>query len=451
MPPVIKLKKGLDIPLQDTPPKIRVQAPPPDTISLKPTDFRRLTPKLLVKEGDVVAAGGAVYCNKYRPEVLFTAPVGGTVSAIVRGEKRKLLEIKIDCTSQAEVRTFPVGAPDTLTREQIVEILLQSGCWPSLKQRPYGIIANPADTPKAIFISAFDSTPLAPELDYVLIGQETDLQRGIDVLRRLSPHGIFWGIRSQTPPASVVRKVNHVHTYMFKGKHPAGNVGVQIHHIAPISKGEIAWTVDPQSVVVIGRLFGTGVLDCRKTVAITGPSASMPCYVSIIPGTPLSSLPQVGVYNPHIRYISGNCLSGEDVGYQGALGYYHHQITLLPEGNHRELLGWAKIFRPKTFSISRSYLSWLTHEKRYRLDTNTNGGERAFVMSDVYKKVLPMDIYPDYLLKAILAGEIEKMEALGIYEVIEEDFALCEFVCPSKINIQEIIANGIDLMIKEMS
>ncbi|MCL2727567.1 MAG: Na(+)-translocating NADH-quinone reductase subunit A [Bacteroidales bacterium] len=458
MPPVIKLKRGLDIPIEEDLPKIWAEAPQPHVIALKPSDFKGVTPKLLVKEGDVVVAGAPVYTDKNRPNILFTAPLGGVVSAVVRGEKRKILEIRIDVIPEGAPSGVSAGEPgvlcgdpSTLSRAQIVETLLQTGLWPMLKQRPYGIIANPDDTPKAIFISAFDSAPLAPDLDYILTGQEDDLQRGIDTLHQLAPGNIHWSIPHHTPQTSVLRKVNNVHTHVFKGRHPAGNVGVQIHHIAPISKGEVVWTIDPQSVVIIGRLFGKGKLDFSKIVALTGPAAVRPCYFTMIPGSPLCIIPQIGAFKPKVRYVSGNCLTGDNVGYNGALGFYHHQITLLPERDHPEFLGWVKVFRTKTFSVSRSYLSWLFPKKRYPLDTNTNGGERAFVMADEYAKVLPMDIYPVYLLKAILAGEIEKMEALGIYEVIEEDFALCEFVCPSKIDIQEIIANGIDLMIKEMS
>ena len=449
MSPVQKLRKGLDIPLRGIAEKVLTEAPPPKTISIKPTDFRGLTPKLLVKEGDLVAAGAPLFADKYRPRILFTTPVGGIVSAIVRGEKRKLLEVKIDAIDNPPPpRSFK---PEKLIREHIIETLLQSGCWPCIKQRPYGIIANPDDTPGAIFISAFDTAPLAPDLDYLLTGQEEALQHGIDILNRLSPGGIYWSIPSHTPETSVLRKIKNVHTCLFQGKHPAGNVGVQIHHIAPISKGEVVWTIDPQSVLIIGRLFDTGILNTRKMVALTGPSALKPCYISMIPGTSLSSLVQMGPHDPKVRYISGNCLTGDNVGFHGSLGFYHHQITLLPVGDHYEIFGWAKPWRPKTFSISRTYLSWMLPKKRYALDTNIHGGVRAFVMSDVYAKVLPMDIYPVYLLKAILAEDIDKMEALGIYEVIEEDFALCEFVCPSKIDIQEIISKGIDIMIKEMS
>ena len=448
MPLVIKLRKGLDIPLKGSAQKVLVNPPPLSTISLKPTDFRNLTPKLLVKEGDTIAAGAPVYADKYRPNILFTTPVGGMVSAIVRGEKRKLLEITIACDPHLTPVSFPVGPLPEMTREQITGILLQSGCWPFLVQRPYGMIANPDDTPRDIFVSAFDTAPLAPDLDFITYGQEEDLQRGIDVINRLAPGRVHWNVRGKTAghlPKNVV--VHH-----FEGPHPAGNVGVQIHHIAPVSKGDVVWTIDPQSLIIIGRLFATGTLDCRKVVALTGPSVLRPCYLPMLPGTPLINLTEIGACHPQIRRcISGNCLTGDHVGHNGSLGFYHQQITLLPEGNHHELLGWAKPLRPKTFSVSRTYLSWLTPKKRYALDTNTNGGERAFVMSDVYGKVLPMDIYPVYLLKAILAGDIDKMEALGMYEVVEEDFALCEFVCPSKINIQEIIAKGIDMMIKEMS
>ncbi|MCL2501738.1 MAG: Na(+)-translocating NADH-quinone reductase subunit A [Bacteroidales bacterium] len=451
MPSVFTLKKGLDIPLLGLAPKTLVKAPPPQTISLSPTDFCRLTPKLLVKEGDRLAAGTPVFADKYRPHILFTTPLGGLVRSIVRGEKRKLLNIHIEVNDELAPLTFNAGKPQDLTREQIVDTLLQSGCWPNLRQRPYGIIANPADTPKAIFISAFDTAPLAPDLDFILTGQEAELQYGIDILNKLAPGGIYWNIHSRTLENAVARQVKNVRMHTFKGPHPSGNVGVQIHHIAPLSKGETIWTIDPQAVIIMGRLFATGLLDTRKTVALTGSCTPQPGYISMLPGYPLYRLTQIGVFNPRVRYISGNCLSGENVGYNGSLGFYHQQITLLPEGNHQEFLGWAKILRSKTFSISRSYLSWLCPKKQRPLDTNTNGGERAFVMTDLYAKVLPMDIYPVHLLKAILAGDIDKMEALGIYEVVEEDFALCEFVCPSKINMQEIISNGIDLMIKEMS
>ena len=456
MPDTIKLKRGISIPIQGEPPRIVVQTPLPKIISIQPTDFRGLAPKLFVKEGDRVTAGDPLFADKNRPRILFTAPVGGVVGAMSRGDKRKLLSINIHCDYEVEKRNFPVAPPNSLSRNQIVEILLLSGCWPYLVQRPYGVVAHPDDHPRAIFISAFDSAPLAPDIDFILSGQEADLQYGIDVLQKLTPkEGIFIGIRNPKQKGHVRQtkfsSLKNVHLYLFEGKHPVGNVGVQIHHIAPISKGEVVWTIDPQSVVIIGRLFKTGVINTTKMVALTGPSATKPCYLSLLPGTPLCTIEHIGIHNPAVRYISGNCLTGTNVGYNGSLGFYHHQITLLPEGNHQELLGWVKMYRPKTFSISRSYLSWLSPKKMRRLHTNMNGGVRAFVMSDVYDKVLPMKLYPVYLLKAILAGDIDKMEAFGIYEVIEEDLALCEFVCPSKINIQEIISNGIDLMIKEMS
>jgi len=436
MSSVFTLKKGLDIPLRGAAEKLLIKAPPPKTLSIRPTDFGRLTPKLLVKEGDTVPAGAPVFADKYRPRILFTTPLGGKVAAVVRGAKRKLLEIRIEAQEEVAPLRFTAARPYLLSREQIVTTLLQSGCWPNIRQRPYGIIADPEQTPRAIFISAFDTAPLAPDLDFILAEHQADLQYGIDILYRLCPERIHWSIHSRTPQNGVVRRVNKVHLHTFTGPHPCGNVGVQIHHIAPLSKGEVIWTVDPQAVIIIGRLFATGLLDARKIVALTGPSAPEPCYISTIPGMPLHRLPQIGLFNPRVRYISGNCLTGENVGFNGSLGFYHSQITLLPEGDYQVLLGWAKLWR----SI-----------RKHPQDTNTRGGVRAFVMNNLYAKVLPMDIYPVYLLKAILSGAIDQMEALGIYEVIEEDFALCEYVCPSKIEIQNILGRGIDLMIKEMS
>jgi NADH:ubiquinone oxidoreductase, Na(+)-translocating, A subunit len=456
MSTTIRLRKGLSVPLQGEADKVLVKARQAKIIVLKPDDFRGVTPKLLVKEGDTVMAGTPVMADKYRPEIQFTAPVGGSIAAIVRGEKRKLLEIRIASNPDAEKMRFSVAQPDSLSKEEITQILLQSGCWPYLKQRPYGIIPNPTDTPKGIFISGFDSAPLAPDMEFVLKGQEDDLQAGIEVLRRLAPQGgIHLSILAQTPANSPLRKLRHVQFHSFEGPHPAGNVGVQIHHIAPISKGETAWTIDLQSIVVIGRLFRSGCLDSRRMLALTGPGALEPCYIKAYPGTPIAELPRMGTPNSDMRYVSGNCLTGDNVGYEGALGFYHQQITVLQEGNYHEFIGWVLPYRKNKFSVSHSYFNWLIDKvfpkQRYALDTNTNGGLRAFVLPQVYSKVLPMDIYPCHLLKAILAEDIDNMEALGIYEVIEEDFALCEFVCPSKIEIQAIISKGIDLMIKEMS
>ena len=241
-----------------------------------------------------------------------------------------------------------------------------------------------------------------------------------------------------------------VHTVNGK-KHPAGNVGVQISHISPIKKGETVWTLSLLALAAIGKLFKTGRIDLTRKVAVTGPVVKDASYVVTLPGMPIKALK--GFYDNSVetRFISGDVLSGENVGEDGYLGFFDNQVSLIKEGREREVLGWAKPFRFNQFSSSMTYFSWLLPKKKYNMDTNTHGGVRAFVVSDVYSKVLPMDLFPVYLIKACLAGDIEKMEQFGIYEVLPEDFALCEFVDPSKNDIQAIIAKGIDLMIKEMA
>ena len=417
----IRLHKGLDLRLKGEAQKKVLQTLGEEVISVKPSDFRNMVPKLLVAEGDAVKAGQFVFADKKRPEIGFSAPVSGVVKAIVRGEKRKLLAVEITPDKETQYVQFKQLSPSSASRQEIQKVLLESGLWACIIQRPYGIIANPEDTPKAIVISAFNSAPLA---------------------------------------ADILNLLRNVEKTMFKGPHPAGNVGVQINHLCPIGKGEIVWTVQPQALAAIGRLLSKGIYDVTRTVAVSGPRALDPGYVRCVPGTPMSFFRKAAgvkeeekLYGQEVgvRYVSGNPLCGENVGENGTLGFYDDTVTFLTEGNYRELFGWAKPFRMKKFSTSRSYFSWLAPKKQYETDTNVNGGERAFIVSDVYGKVLPMDIYPVYLLKAILAGDIEKMEQFGIYEVIGEDFALCEYVDPSKIEIQKIVDQGIDLMLKEMA
>ncbi len=336
-----------------------------------------------------------------------------------------------------------------MSREALVAFLLKSGAWPFLKQRPYGIIANPADQPKAIFISGFDSAPLAPDMDYVLTGEAEAFQKGIDVLRQLTGK-VHLSMNDQPAATSILQKVKGVEFHTFKGPHPAGNVGVQIHHIAPLNKGDVVWTIDLQHIVSLGRLFLKGVYDVSKVIALVGSEVKKPRYFRMISGACIKPLHDYINTAGSPRYISGNVLTGTNIGAEGFLGFYDSMISVIPEGDHYEFLGWANPFRMKKFSVSRSYFSWIFPDKEYALDTNINGGQRAFVMNGEYEKVLPMDIYPVYLLKAILAEDIDKMEQLGIYEVVEEDLALCEFVCTSKIDVQDILRKGINLMIKEM-
>ncbi len=440
----LALKKGLDIPLKGAAAREVIKTVVPDIVALKPTDFKGLVPRLLVKEGDHVLAGSPVMADKTRPEILFTAPVSGTVSQIVRGEKRKLLAVLVQGDGKQEAVDFGAKAPQTAAEAK--QLLLNAGLWGSLIQRPYGIMAKPEDTPKAIFVSSFSTAPLASDTDFTLDGQLQDIQAGVNLLARIAP--VHLSINRAVESSTLFHKVENAVLHVVSGKHPAGNVGVQISHIAPIQKGETVWTVSPMLLAAMGRLVNTGKLDLTRKVAVTGPAATKNAYVKCLPGTPVSQIAHV---MPDVRVVGGDVLSGETLGKEGYLGFFQDQLTLLSEGYEREWFGWAKPFRPKVHSSSWCYFSWLTPGKQYDMDTNLHGGVRAFVETKCFEDVTPMDIYPIYLIKACLAGDIEKMEKFGIYEVLPEDLALCDYVDPSKNEIQAIIQQGIDLMIKEMA
>ncbi|MDR1680330.1 MAG: Na(+)-translocating NADH-quinone reductase subunit A [Prevotellaceae bacterium] len=444
---VIRIRKGLTLSLRGKAEKV-VSKLPAAAYALKPGDFPYLTPRLTVGEGDAVLAGTPLFTDKYRPEIRYASPVSGTVSAIVRGDKRRLLEVVVTPSAEQEYVTHDAMDVAALSREAIIGRLLESGAWPFIRQRPFGMVADPADTPKAIFISGFDSAPLAPDTDFTLTGEAIAFQKGIDVLRRLTDK-VYLCLNDETAATSIFHKITGVTKKVFRGPHPAGNVGVQIHHISPINKGEKVWTIDPQHIVAIGRLALRGVYDVSKVVALAGPSVKRPRYFRTIAGAALSGIAGYVDMSGSRRYISGNVLTGANVGADGYLGFYDNSITVIPEGDTCEFLGWANPLRLHRYSVSRSYLSWMFPRREYAPDANMNGGVRAFVVSGAYEKVLPMDILPVYLLKAILAGDIDRMEQLGIYEVVEEDFALCEFVCPSKIPVQDIIRKGIALMVNE--
>ena len=447
----IRLKKGLDIPLAGKAPAKIAETVAPDLVAIKPTDFKALVPKLVVKEGDSVKAGDVLFVDKMRPEVRFCSPCSGVVSQVVRGDKRKLLAVVVNADGKNDSVKFDAVNPAKMDKSAVTEALQQRGLWPMIKQRPYGIVANPEETPKSIFVSAMNTAPLAPDADFVMDGQMQNLQAGIDALGNLTKGGVHFSMAAAAEAGSAMHDLKGVIFHTFDGPHPAGNVGVQINHISPINKGEVVWTVDLVSLAAIGRCLRTGEYDMTRLVAVTGPAAKEPVYVKGVQGMNMSFVKKY-VAEGNVRYVSGDVLTGANVGADGFLGFFDNQVTLLEEGDYYELLGWIKPFRLKKFSFSHLYWSWLAGKKKaYKLDTNTNGGPRAFVVSDVYGKVLPMDILPVYLLKACLAKDIEKMENLGIYEVIEEDLALCEFVCPSKIEIQKILSDGIDLMLKEMA
>ena len=450
MSKIIKLNKGLDIKLEGQAASVVVNAPLADTYAVSPLDFEGVTPKLLVKAGDQVKAGTPLFFNKYNERVLFTSPVSGTVEAVNRGEKRKVLSVTVKPDAEQQYEEFAIPDLSSATRDQIVGLLLKAGLWTMIIQRPYGIIADPDDAPKAIFVSAFDSAPLAPDYNFALAGEKAALQRGVEVLKKLTAGKVHVSFRAGAEGEAAT--LEGVELHAFAGKHPAGNVGVQIHHIDPVNKGEVVWTVNVQDLAIIGRLFNEGRVDMTKIIAVAGSEIEKPQYCRVVAGARVDSILRGNVKpqkeGDHVRIISGNVLTGTKTPADGFLGFYANQLTVIPEGDKYELLGWA-MPRFNKFSVSRSYFSWLCPKKAYDLDTNMNGGERPFVVTGLYEQYLPMDIYPMYLLKACLAGDIDKMENLGIYEVVEEDFALCEFVDPSKIEIQQIIRDGINLMIKE--
>ena len=439
---LLVLKKGLDIPLKGAAARELAPKGLPGTVAVKPTDIHGLLPRLLVKEGDRVLAGSPVIADKNNPSILMTSPVSGTVKSIVRGEKRKLLAVVVEADAVNEYA--PMGEHKAETAEEVRDLLLRSGLWLALIQRPYGVMANPELRPKAIFVSSFSSAPLAPDSDFTLGDSLQDIQAGINALALLTDGGVHVGVRK----GSAFGKLEKCSVHVVKGPHPAGNVGVQISHIAPILKGETVWTVSLRHLAAIGRLVNTGRVDLRFKLAVTGPGAINPSYTLTLPGAPVKSLTSVV---EDIRVVGGDVLSGENIGPEGYTGFFDDQITLLREGYDREILGWAKPFRFNVHSTSWCYFSWLTPWRKYDMDTNLHGGPRAFVQSKCFEDVTPMDIFPIYLIKACLAGEIEKMEKFGIYEVLPEDLALCDYVDPSKNDIQAIIRKGIDLMIKEMA
>ncbi len=450
MSKIISLRKGLDINLAGEAEKQVVDLPLAAEYGLSPIDFEGVTPKLLVKVGDEVKAGTPLFFNKADERVLFTSPVSGVVAAINRGEKRKVLSVTVTPSKEQRYVDFPKLDLKKASREEIIEQLLTAGLWPMFVQRPYGIIANPTDQPKAIFISAFDSAPLAPDFNFVLEQEGANLQAGIELLQRLTDGKVHLSVRAKQEGKMAELKGAELHT--FAGKHPVGNVGVQIHHIDPVNKGEVVWTINIQDLAIVGRFVREGKVDMHKTIALTGSEVEAPKYYRLIAGARIDSIVEGKIKaqkeGDTVRIIAGNVLTGAKRAAEEFLAFYANQLTVIPEGDKYELLGWM-MPRFKKFSVSRAYFSWLCPKKKYTLDTNLNGGERPFVVTGLYEQYLPMDIYPMYLLKACMAGDIEKMENLGIYEVVEEDFALCEFVDPSKIEIQQVIRDGINLMIKE--
>lgn len=448
----IRIKKGFDINLEGKAEKKIKEVAPPETYAIKPTDFIGIErPKLLVSEGDLVKAGTQILFCKMKERIKYVSPVSGEVAEIVRGEKRKLLEVRILAdkdTKYESFQKFSVSEINNLSKEEIADILCETGIWPNIIQRPFGIIANPADEPRDIFVSGYDSSPLAPDFDFIYKGQEQYIQAGIDALNKFIQGQVNLTISAEAEFSKVFSQLNNVNIRKISGPHPCGNVGVQIHHIKAINKGDLVWTTTPFALAQIGRLLLDGRYEADKIVALTGPEVKHPQYYRMKIGAHVKKILEDNLASDNVRVISGNALTGSKIGVNGYLGFYDNQVTVLEEGNHPTFLGWSTVTNKQlSFHRALGLLSYLNPKnKKYNLNTNTRGDKRAFVLSGVFEKVLPMDIYPTYLFKAILAEDYDEMEALGIYEIIEEDVALCEFVDVSKHNIQQIVRKGIDLL-----
>lgn len=450
----IKIKKGIDIRLKGVAEKLYANVPLSKFYSIDPSDFIGITPKLSVKEKDVVLSGDVVFFDKKNPDLKFTSPVSGTVTEIKRGAKRKILSITIESDLKISYKKFKKYKPDELDRNTIVKQLLESGLWPSIRQRPFATISNPNDIPKSIHISTFDTSPLACDNNFIIHGMNREFQNGIDIIKKLTDGIVHLNIISNSDCSDVFKTTRGVQINQFSGPHPSGNIGTQIHHIEPINKGEVIWYLYTQDIIAISKLFEDGIYDASKLIALAGSQVKNPRYYRLLRGASIKNIISNNIIFENSasenRYISGNVLTGKKIDNKGYLGYYHNEICVIPEGNNTEFLGWLLPGLSK-FSLSRTFYSWLNMKKMYTISANMNGEERAYVVTGQYEKIFPMDIYPQQLIKATIFNDIELMEKLGIYEVAEEDFALCEFSCTSKIPIQKIIRDGLNKLQKEFN
>jgi len=449
MPETITIRKGLDLPIGGAAEKLLTDARSITTYAMKPTDFVGLTPRLLVEEGDVVAVGDALFCDKNDERIRFTSPVSGQVKAIVRGEKRRLLEVVVE----TDFKSAPtIELPKTA--EEIKAAMLQCGLWTSLRQRPFGTVANPDDKPKAIFVSAFSSAPLAPDYDFIMQGKEDLLLKGLEALTNLTDGKVHICFKPNQQLAKQLSILNYQFSiHHISGPHPAGNIGTQIAHIDPINKGEVVWTMNIQDVAVLGELVTKGIYNPEKVIAVAGPNIKNPHYYRVKAGACLAEITKAQLPNEDNpmtdRVISGDILSGTQIAADGFLGAYDDLVSIIPEGDYYDFMGWLM---PgfKKFSFSRTFLSgFLPKMLKWKFDTNTHGDERPLVFTGNFERVFPFDIYPTQLIKACIIGDIELMENLGIYEVEPEDFALCEFIDTSKTDIQAIIREALEKLRKE--
>ncbi|PID27086.1 MAG: NADH:ubiquinone reductase (Na(+)-transporting) subunit A [Candidatus Cloacimonadota bacterium] len=437
----IKLKKGYDIRIDGdfSDPKIKDDFIVPDLVAVKPIDFTGIKEKLMVKEGDKVKIGTPLFYAKHDDRIKFVSPVSGEVKSIVRGERRKVLEIVVENDKKSERLDLSVKDGN---REEILDSLLKSGVFPTIRQRPFNKIADVDKIPRDIFISFFDSAPLGVDFLFIANQYDGELKKGIEVFKKLTNGSIYIGVNSDNIP-----KIDGVEFVKFTGPHPSGTVGIQIHHISPIKgKNDIVWGLDLSDLIRVGTLFKEKKFPDCKIVKAVGTNSLNPGYYKVTNGAKINSFVEA---KENSRVVSGNLLTGRNVGNEGYLGFYDNLISIIPEPNEAKFLGWSMPgFGVESYSRTM-ITGFMSKLKKFNIDAGINGGKRAFISSGNYETVVPMDIYPVYLIKAILAEEIEEMEALGIYEVSEEELALCEFICPSKIEWQEIVRKGLDLMEKE--
>ena len=443
---VIHLRKGLDIRLKGRAEEQKLQMKSNGKFALVPDDFEGVTPKVVVKEGDQVKAGDILFVNKQYPQVGFASPVSGKVTAVERGERRKVLCVKVDADAQQTYRELGKKDVAKMDGKAVVDALLEAGIFGYINQLPYAVSTNPETMPKAIFVSALRDKPLACNFDFEVKGQEQDFQTGLTALSKIAK--TYLGVGE----GSTLADMKDVEVNAFVGPCPAGNVGVQVNHISPVNKGEVVWTIgDPTVVLFIGRLLNKGKVDLRRTVALCGSEVLKPMHADMLVGEELSTLLSNSYdASHHVRIVNGNVLTGKVTTKEGYLGAHSSEITVIPEGDQAdEMLGWI-MPRTHQFSVNHSYFSWLFGKKKeYALDARIKGGERHIIMSGEYDRVLPMDIYGEYLVKAIITGDIDRQEQLGIYEVSPEDFALAEFVDSSKLELQRIVREGLNVLRKE--
>jgi Na+-transporting NADH:ubiquinone oxidoreductase subunit A len=446
----IRIKKGLDIKLVGEAEKNTTETSLGSVYAVKPDDFHGITPKLLAKEGAEVKAGQALFYSKADERILFGSPVSGKVVEVLRGARRKVLAVKIAADATNEHVDFGVKKPASLSAEEIKEHLFLSSCWPFIKQRPFDVVANPNQAPKAIFISAYATAPLAADLSYTLKGKELEIKTALEAIAKLTEGKVHVSVGKKEAALFSGVSIDNVAVHNISGPHPAGNVGTQIAKIDPINKGEVVWTLNPTDLVVIGELFLTGRFNLTRTIALTGSQFEKPAYITAIAGVNIQHITKDNLNNDNTRIINGNVLTGTEVKIDGFLGYNNNQVTAIPEGDDYEFFGWNKPVFDKISTSRALTFSWLNPKKKYDLTTNTNGEHRAFVVTGSYEDVFPLDIYPMQLLKAFMYKDLDEMEALGGYEVAPEDFALTEFICVSKQPHQKIIREGLDLMKEEL-